>query len=113
MTGIGGSGRGRGGGRARLAAEAENATWAERRAALRHVPKLIGMVWHTHRGYALTMMLLRVARAFVPVATFWIGKLIIDGVIAARAGNGRLDLLWRYIIMELAIVSAGEIMARV
>jgi ATP-binding cassette subfamily B protein len=101
------------GGRARDRAEAENATWAERRAALRYVPPLVRMVWETHRGYALTMILLRVARAFIPVATFWIGKLIIDGVIAARAGNGTLTALWRYIAMELAIVAAGEIMARV
>jgi ATP-binding cassette, subfamily B, bacterial len=108
MTGVGGRG-----GRARDRADAENATWAERRAALRYVPPLVRMVWKTHRGYALTMILLRVARAFVPVATFWIGKLIIDGVIAARAGNGTLTALWRYIAMELAIVAAGEIMARV
>ena len=53
------------------------------------------------------MVLLRIARAFIPVATFWIGKLIIDGVIAARASNASLDKLWRYIIMELIIVAAG------
>jgi len=108
VTGVGGHG-----GRARDRAEAENATWAERRAALRYVPPLVRMVWETHRGYALTMILLRIARAFIPVATFWIGKLIIDGVIAARAGNGTLTALWRYIAMELAIVAAGEIMARI
>ncbi len=71
------------------------------------------MVWETHRGYSLTMVLLRIARAFVPVATFWIGKLIIDGVIAARAGHGSLPLLIRYVALELIIVAAGEIMARV
>jgi ATP-binding cassette, subfamily B, bacterial len=108
MAGVGGRG-----GRARDRAEAESATWAERRAALRYVPPLVRMVWETHRGYALTMIVLRVARAFIPVATFWIGKLIIDGVIAARAGNGTLAALWRYIAMELAIVATGEIMARV
>ncbi|HEY5087334.1 MAG TPA: ABC transporter ATP-binding protein [Gemmatimonadaceae bacterium] len=106
---VGGSARGRG----RRFTETENATWAERRAALRHVPPLIRMVWNTHRGYALTMVLLRIARAFIPVATFWIGKLIIDGVIAARTGNGTLDHLWRYIVIELVIVATGEIMARV
>jgi ATP-binding cassette subfamily B protein len=100
-------------GRGRRGAEIENATWAERRAALRYVPPLVRMVWNTHRGYALTMVLLRAARAFIPVATFWIGKLIRDGVIAARAGTGTLDLLWRYIALELVIVAAGEVMARV
>ncbi|HEY8309748.1 MAG TPA: hypothetical protein VIG47_04295, partial [Gemmatimonadaceae bacterium] len=99
--------------RLRDAAERENATWADRREALRHVPPLVRMVWETHRGYALTMVLLRIARAFIPVATFWIGKLIIDGVIASRSGHGSLVFLWRYIAIELAIVAAGEIMARV
>ncbi len=103
------------GARARAAgrADVENASWAERRAALRHVPPLVRMVWETHRGYSLTMVLLRIARAFVPVATFWIGKLIIDGVIAARAGHGSMPLLIRYVALELIIVAAGEIMARV
>ncbi|MEO7217777.1 MAG: ABC transporter ATP-binding protein, partial [Gemmatimonadaceae bacterium] len=108
----GAAGRG-GGGRARLAGEAEQASWAERRAALRQVPRLVRMVWETHRGYAVAMVLLRIARAFIPVATFWIGKLIIDGVIASRAGSGSLTLLWRYIIIELIIVASGEVMARV
>ncbi len=71
------------------------------------------MVWSTHRGYALTMVLLRIARAFIPIATFWIGKLIIDGVLAARAGHGSMSLLGRYIVLELLIVASGEIMARV
>jgi ATP-binding cassette, subfamily B, bacterial len=109
MTGMGG---GHGHGRGRHATDTESATWAERRAALRYVPPMVRMVWDTHRGYALTMVLLRIVRAFIPVATFWIGKLIIDGVIAARAGTGTLDLLWRYIAFELVIVAAGEVMAR-
>lgn len=113
MTHAGARG-GRGGMRGRLPAEElENPSWAERRAALRHVPPLIKMVWSTHRGYAATMVILRVIRAFIPVATFWIGKLIIDGVISARAGDASLTHLWRYIIAELIIVAAGEIMARV
>lgn len=100
----------RGGGRG---APVENASWKERRQALRYVPPLVKMVWRTHRGYASTMVVLRVLRAFIPVATFWVGKLIIDAVLAARAGNGNLRDLWRYVILELAIVAAGEILARV
>jgi ATP-binding cassette subfamily B protein len=108
------TGGGRGGAiRARLAAEAKEASWAERRAALRYIPKLIRMIWSIHRGYAVAMVLLRVARSFIPVATFWIGKLIIDGVIAARAGDATMTELWRFIVIELVIVTAGEVMARV
>ena len=58
------------------------------------------------------MIVLRVVRSLVPVATFWVGKLIIDSVIAARGGNGSLTQLWRYLALELGIVLTGEILAR-
>ncbi len=70
------------------------------------------MVWATSRAYTIEMVLLRFVRAFVPVATFWVGKLIIDAVIAARTGHANLPELWRYVAMELGIVAAGEVLAR-
>ena len=58
------------------------------------------------------MIVLRIIRSLVPVATFWVGKLIIDSVIAARGGTGSLTQVWRYLALELGIVLAGEILAR-
>jgi ATP-binding cassette subfamily B protein len=81
-------------------------------AALKYVPALFRLIWQTHRGYATAMMVLRVVRSLVPVATFWVGKLIIDSVIAARAGNGSLTQVWRYLVLEVAIVLTGELLAR-
>jgi ATP-binding cassette subfamily B protein len=88
------------------------ATRQERISALRHIPALAALVWRTHRGYTLAMMLLRVARAFVPVATFWVGKLILDTVIAVRDGREDISTLWRYVAIEVAIVVTGEVLAR-
>jgi hypothetical protein len=42
---------------------APNPTVRERLAALRYVPAMLRLVWETHRGYAVTMGALRVARA--------------------------------------------------
>jgi ATP-binding cassette subfamily B protein len=84
----------------------------ERLAALRYLPPLAKLIWQTHRGYTAAMMMLRLLRAFVPVATFWVGKLILDTVIAVRDGREELPLLWRYVAIEIAIVVAGEILAR-
>ena len=81
-------------------------------AALRYVPPLLRMVWTTHRGFTATMAVLRVARAFIPVATLWIGKLIIDAVIALRRDQSHLASLWKLVAIEIAIVVAGEILAR-
>jgi ATP-binding cassette subfamily B protein len=90
----------------------ELVTWKERLAALRYVPALFRLIWGTHRGYTVAMVFLRVVRAFVPVVTFWVGKLILDSVITAKAGNGSLSQVWRYLVLELGVVLIGEILAR-
>lgn len=87
-------------------------TWRERLAALRYIPPLGKLIWQTHRGYSVSMMLLRLVRAFVPVATFWVGKQILDTVIGVRDGKAELSTLWRYVAMEIAIVVLGEVLAR-
>ncbi|HET8675952.1 MAG TPA: ABC transporter ATP-binding protein, partial [Blastocatellia bacterium] len=87
-------------------------TWRERIAALRYVPPFLKLVWETHRGYAATMVVLRLARAFVPIATLWIGKLIIDAVVAALDAGPDFARLWKLVALEIAIVLVGEILAR-
>jgi ATP-binding cassette subfamily B protein len=86
--------------------------WKEKLAALRYVPELFRLIWRTHRGYATAMMALRVAGSVIPVATFWVAKLILDSVIAARAGEVSLDQVWKYLALEIAIILVGEIIAR-
>src|SRR6476619_3347897 len=100
------------GGRNRIPEEERPATWRERISALRYIPPTARLIWQTHAGYTLSMMLLRFVRAFVPIATFWVGKLILDTVIAVRDGHAQLPQLWKYVALEVAIVFAGEILAR-
>ena len=88
------------------------ATRRERLAALRYIIPLVKLVFHTHPGFTIGMMLLRLVRAFVPVATFWVGKLILDTVIAVRDGRAELPQLWKYVAIEIGIIVAGEILAR-
>ena len=88
-------------------------TWHDRLAALRYLPALLRLVWETHRGYTLAMILLRLLRAFVPVASLWVAKLIIDQVVLlARTPGASLTPLWRVVALELGIVIFGEILAR-
>ena len=87
--------------------------WRERVAALRYVPPLLKLVWQTHRGYTVTMIALRLLRACTPVATLWVGKLIIDAVVAAaRTPASDPGQLWRLVALEAAIVLAGEALSR-
>src|SRR5436309_11875423 len=62
-------------------------TWGERLAALRYVPPLLKLVYQTHRGYTVAILALRAVRSFIPLSVLWVGKLIIDGVIAAMQGR--------------------------
>jgi ATP-binding cassette subfamily B protein len=66
------------------------------------------LVWETHRGYATTIVLLRLLRATIPIATLWIAKLIIDSVVAARMGRPSISRLWLLVGLELIVVSVGE-----
>ena len=93
------------------------ATWGERLQALKYVPPLLKLVYETHRGYTVAILVLRVVRSSIPLAVLWIGKLIIDGVIAAvrvRAGGGAIDWwhLGGLVALELGIAVAGEGLAR-
>ena len=47
---------------------APNASWGERLQALRHLPKLLRMVWETNPAYVVGILVLRVARSAVPLA---------------------------------------------
>jgi ATP-binding cassette subfamily B protein len=81
-------------------------------AALRYIPALIQLMWQTHRGYTVAMAVLRLVRAFIPLATLWVGKLIIDRVVVVRETGADFSQLWGLVALEIAIVLAGEILAR-
>jgi ATP-binding cassette subfamily B protein len=92
--------------------------WRERLQALRHLPKLLRMVWDTEPRYVVGILMLRVARSAVPLAVLWIGKLIVDEVVRAIATHAqggpipwnRLALL---VGIELGIALVGEGLSRV
>ena len=99
--------------RSRLSPE-ELPSWPDRLAALKHVPPLLKMVYQTQRGYTVAILLLRVARALVPLGLLWIGKLIIDAVVQYSRDAHAVD--WRHmatlVVVELAIAVGGEALAR-
>jgi ATP-binding cassette subfamily B protein len=91
---------------------AAGATWGEKIATLRYVPPLIRLIWQTHRGYTAWMMILRLIRSLVPIATLWAGKLIIDAVVDLRDHGGDTTVLWERVALEIGIVLAGQVLNR-
>jgi ATP-binding cassette subfamily B protein len=86
--------------------------WSERRAALRYVPQLVALVWRTNRGLTVAMGVLRIARAFLPVGILWVGKLIIDAVVAYRAATPDYGHLATLVGIEIALVVLADVLAR-
>ena len=87
-------------------------TVKERLRAVRYLPPLIQMVWQTSRAYTTMMLLLRLVRSLVPIATLWIGKLIIDTVVVGRTLRPDYQRLWKLVAAEVAVVLAGDLLAR-
>jgi ATP-binding cassette, subfamily B, bacterial len=94
------------------------ATWRERVRALRHLPRLLRMVWAAEPRYVVAILVLRILRALVPLGVLWIGKLIVDEVVVAvgLAGAGAA-IPWTRIVellgVELGIALVGEGLSRV
>ena len=56
-------------------------SFRDRCAALRNVPPFLRLVWRAGPGLAIATAALRLTRALIPVATLWVGKLIVDEVV--------------------------------
>lgn len=81
--------------------------------AMRNVPPFLRLIWQTHPTYLVFIGLLRLLRALVPVATLWVGKLLIDAIVLdIGTGVPRWNTLGTLVLIELAIVTVGEVAAR-
>src|SRR5215471_6653269 len=87
-------------------------TFRERLRATRYLPPLMRMVWQTSRTYSIAMIVVRLIRSLVPVATLWISKLIIDTVVAGRTFRPDYQRLWKLVAAEIAVVLAGDLLTR-
>ena len=75
------------------------------------------MVWETEPRYVVGILVLRVARALIPLAVLWVGKLIVDEVVRAIgvAGAGAPApwlRLAELLALELGIALVGEGLSR-
>ncbi len=116
-------GMGRPGGRP-VSAEQKSLTLRERFGALRHLPRLFRLVWATSPAMTVGDVALRLVRALIPVATLYVGKLIVDEVVRlagagltfADAGSwyasGALNHLIVLLLAEFALAVGSDVLAR-
>jgi ATP-binding cassette subfamily B protein len=97
----------------------------ERFGALRNLPPFLKLIWRTSRGLTLADLVSRFVRALLPVATLYIGKLIIDEVVRlAQAGgppgslgdwlaSGRLGHLALLLSVEFGLAVLSDVLGRI
>lgn len=99
-------------------------TLRERVGALRNIPPFLRLVWQTSPPLTLVSVLVRLARAFIPVATLYVGKLIIDEVVrlVGRVGpdasfretfaSGTVNHLVTLVAAEFALAIVSDLLGR-
>jgi len=88
-------------------------TWRERFAALRHVPRLLRLVWETNRTLCVCALGLRLVIAFIPISSLWVSRLILNLVVAAIRHQGfDWHRLWVLVAIDLALTVASDGLSR-
>ncbi len=92
----------------------EEIGWRERFAALRNLPAFFKLVWGVSPGLFLGNATLRLIRAAIPAATLYIGKLIIDQVVALSNGTTTQDVeyIWWLVGAEFGLAILSTALAR-
>jgi len=97
----------------------------ERLGALRNLPPFLRLIWQTSPSLTVVNAGLRLLRAVFPVATLFIGKLIIDEVVRLASSpstpatlqawwdSGLLDRLAMLVALEFAIAVLSDVVGRV
>lgn len=79
-------------------------TLKERWAALKNLPAFFRLVWSECPGLTLGNLLLRLVRAFQPLAVLWVAKMIMDNVVLMVQHGGKGDY---YEILQLVVIELG------
>ncbi|MCS6834106.1 MAG: ABC transporter ATP-binding protein, partial [Flammeovirgaceae bacterium] len=89
-------------------------TLKERLNALQYIPKFFRLVWQTSPSMALSIILLRIAKSLIPLATLYVGKLLLDEVITLLKAEKNADLsyLWLFIGLEFSLSILSDIFSR-
>ena len=76
--------------------------------AFSSLPRVLRLVWSTNAFYTLSMAIITVIRGFMPAASAWVTKLVIDSVIAALPPKNApvMDVVW-LVLLQL-VISVGS-----
>jgi ATP-binding cassette, subfamily B, bacterial len=88
--------------------------WRERLSALRNVPAVLRFVWESGRAVVVLGLISRVFASLLPLALFWVSKLIIDTIfriLTTHQPSG--TRLWWLVAAEFALAVTAGVLSRV
>jgi ATP-binding cassette subfamily B protein len=89
-------------------------SWNDRLAALRQVPPVLKMVWHSGPTVVTCGVLVRTLAALAPFGLLAIGRLIIDGIVHAVSRHQAVPTrFWWLVGAEFALALAASVLTRV
>jgi ATP-binding cassette, subfamily B, bacterial len=80
--------------------------WKEFHRSFTHTPQAVKLVWQTNRGATIGLGFLTLGGALLPASQAWVGKLIVDGVVASiqhGANPEEVRRVFVYLILELSL----------
>ncbi len=84
--------------------------WQKIRASFTHTPQALRLVWQANALATLGLGVLTLAGALLPATQAWVGKLIVDGVVASIRGAQDPDqvrTVFYYLVLELILFLLG------
>lgn len=84
--------------------------WQKIRASFTHTPQALRLVWQANALATLGLGVLTLAGALLPATQAWVGKLIVDGVVASIQGAQDPDqvrTVFYYLVLELILFLLG------
>jgi ATP-binding cassette subfamily B protein len=100
-------------------------SFKERVGALKNILPFIAMIWQTGPGLTAALLVLRSTRALLPIATLYVGKLIVDDVVRLVQMPGRPETLpqWWHggllnglmilLAVEFALAISADVLGRI
>jgi ATP-binding cassette subfamily B protein len=93
-----------------MATQTERSRFRERLAALKHVPQVMVLVWHSAPWIVTASVLLRFFAALTPLGVLAVSKRIVDAV--AHRGSVSSTQVWIYLALEFVFAGGGLVLGR-
>ena len=80
--------------------------WRQLRRSFTHTPQAVRFVWRTNRWATVGLGLLTLGGALLPATQAWVGKLIVDGVVASiqsAQNDEQIRRVFIYLLLELGL----------